>query len=260
VTAGVADRHRRATDIDTALEPEIVALAERVPGWAGRVRGGRPIPGGITNRNYLLDVAGKGKFVLRLSGKHTDLLLIDRRVELQANERAAALGLAPDVVAFLEPEQYLVTWYLDAEPLPAERLASENGVAMVADMVCRFHESEPLQRAFDCFTVPIQHAAAARARGVEPPPAYERALDLLRQAEQAFGRSPEPRCPCHNDLLNANFLASVDENGASRLWLLDWEYSGMNDRYFDLGNFAVNNEIGAEAEHWLLEAYFGAAS
>ena len=49
--------------------------------------------------------------------------------------------------------------------------------------------------------------------------------------------------PCHNDLHTANFIADGD-----RLWLLDWEYAGMNDRYFDLGNFAVNNELDADAE------------
>ena len=49
-------------------------------------------------------------------------------------------------------------------------------------------------------------------------------------------------CPCHNDLLAANFI-----RGAEQLWIVDWEYAGMGDRYFDLANFAVNNELG-EAE------------
>ena len=50
--------------------------------------------------------------------------------------------------------------------------------------------------------------------------------------------------PCHNDLLAANFIA-----GEQHLWIVDWEYAGMGDRYFDLANFAVNNELddGGEA-------------
>jgi thiamine kinase-like enzyme len=59
--------------------------------------------------------------------------------------------------------------------------------------------------------------------------------------------------PCHNDLLAANFIC-VDE----RLYIVDWEYAGMGDRYFDLANFAVNNELGEGAEESLLGAYFGA--
>ncbi len=57
---------------------------------------------------------------------------------------------------------------------------------------------------------------------------------------------------CHDDLLAANFLRSADG-----IRIVDWEYAGMGDRYFDLGNFAVNNELGADEEASLLEAYFG---
>ena len=57
--------------------------------------------------------------------------------------------------------------------------------------------------------------------------------------------------PCHNDLLAANFI-----RGAEQLWIVDWEYAGMGDRYFDLANFAVNNELGEAGELNLLEAYF----
>ena len=58
--------------------------------------------------------------------------------------------------------------------------------------------------------------------------------------------------PAHNDLLPANFLRDGD-----RMQLIDWEYAGMGDRWFDLGNFAVNNELDDDQEAQLLEAYFG---
>jgi thiamine kinase-like enzyme len=63
------------------------------------------------------------------------------------------------------------------------------------------------------------------------------------------------RRPCHNDLLAANFLGAGD-----RLVILDWEYAGMNDRYFDLGNLATNNELDEDAEIALVERYFGAVT
>jgi thiamine kinase-like enzyme len=58
--------------------------------------------------------------------------------------------------------------------------------------------------------------------------------------------------PCHNDLLNANFL----DDGAIRI--VDWEYAGMGDRFFDLANFSVNHEFGVEDDRRLVAAYFGA--
>ena len=44
--------------------------------------------------------------------------------------------------------------------------------------------------------------------------------------------------PCHNDLLNANFI----DDGA-RIRIIDWEYAGMGDPFFDLGNFSINHEL-----------------
>jgi len=55
----------------------------------------------------------------------------------------------------------------------------------------------------------------------------------------------------HNDLLAANFL-----DDGTRLWLIDWDYAGFNSPLFDLGNLCSNNEVAAEDETWLLEAYF----
>jgi len=57
---------------------------------------------------------------------------------------------------------------------------------------------------------------------------------------------------CHNDLLPANFI-----DDGQRLWLLDWEYAGMGDRYFDLANLSVNNGFGDEEDELLLTSYFG---
>ena len=67
------------------------------------------------------------------------------------------------------------------------------------------------------------------------------------------GAGHEP-VPCHNDLLTANFL-----DGGDRLWIVDWEYAGMGDRFFDLGNLAVNNGFADEDEERLLTEYFGRA-
>ena len=232
-------------------DAELPALLERVPGWRGRARIGRELAGGTTNRNIVVEVASE-LFVLRIAGDETDLLDIDRHVEREANARAATLGIAPEVVAFLEPEGYLVTRFVPGRELSSEQLAAPDRVRDVAGLVRAFHRSGPLSGAFDCFRIPQRHRDVAAARGVAIPAAYERAAEYATEIEAAFAASPEAPAPCHNDLLSANFLADGD-----RLWLLDWEYAGMNDRYFDLGNFAANNELDADAETALLVAYFG---
>lgn len=225
-------------------------LLDRVPGWAGRARTVTPLEGGITNRNFRVDLDGES-FVARAPGKGTDLLGIDRAHEFEAARRAAELGIGPEVVAFVEPDGSLVTRFVEGGP--AEGLTHPTRLDAAASLLRRFHESAPITPVFDWYRVPQDYAATARAHGVDVPDAYDRAMGVAERVRAAFGRDAEAPCPCHNDLLPANFLAPA-EGG---LCLLDWEYAGMNDRYFDLGNFAVNNELDAAGDEALLTAYFG---
>jgi thiamine kinase-like enzyme len=125
-------------------------------------------------------------------------------------------------------------------------------ITAVAGFLRRFHGTPPLSHAFDAFRVPGQHLAAATARGVARPAAYDRVAEIVAEIADAFAVSPDPRRPSHNDLLGANLL-----DDGERLWLLDWEYAGMNDPSFDLGNFAVNNDLPPDAEAELLRGYHG---
>src|SRR5207244_9304708 len=93
-------------------------------------------------------------------------------------------------------------------------------------------------------------AGTAAARGVSPPREFAGAKDLADRIEAA--RGPLPLVPCHNDLLNANFI-----DDGSRIRIVDWEYAGMGDIFFDLANFAVNHELDEDGRAELLTAYFG---
>ena len=231
-----------------------VQVLQHVPGWESRAHVVGALDGGITNRNYLVEFDGE-RYVLRLPGKDTALLDIDRHVEHEANARAAALGFAPDVVALVEPEGCLVTRFVVGEPMMPSALVEPTTLEQIAAMLRVFHESGPLHGVFDAFLVPGRHRAAAESRGVQIPSVYERVDEVVREVQAAFDTTPELRQPCHNDLLAANFLRSSD-----RIWLLDWEYAGMNDRSFDLGNFATNNALDPDAEARLVAAYYGAVT
>jgi thiamine kinase-like enzyme len=218
------------------VEPE--QLAERV--WPGQRVSIEPLGGGITNRNFKVEADGE-EFVLRVGGKDTELLGIDRTAEYAASRIAAELGLAPEVVAFIEPEGYLVTRYVGGA-------VGKVDVGLVGDALRRLHDGPVLPGRFDSFRVVEAYRDIAAEHGVDVPAAYTRAKDLADQIERR--RLGAPLRPCHNDLLSANFI-----DGGDRLWLVDWEYAGMGDPFFDLGNFAVNNELEEEGENELLAAY-----
>jgi thiamine kinase-like enzyme len=218
------------------VEPE--QLAERV--WPGQDVSIQPLGGGITNRNFKVEAAGQ-EFVLRIGGKDTELLGIDRAAEHAASRVAADLGLGPEVVAFVEPEGYLVTRYVDGE-------VGKVDLDRVGAALRRLHDGPALPARFDSFRVVEAYRATAHERGIAVPSAYARAKEIADQIERR--RSATTSRPCHNDLLSANFI----DDGTS-LWLVDWEYAGMGDPFFDLGNFAVNNELSEEGENELLAAY-----
>jgi thiamine kinase-like enzyme len=82
------------------------------------------------------------------------------------------------------------------------------------------------------------------------PAGYDRALETAARVERA--RGPAAERPCHNDLLTANFI-----DDGPRIRIVDWEYAGMGDVFFDLANFTVNNGLSKDETSALLHAYFG---
>jgi thiamine kinase-like enzyme len=216
---------------------------------------GEPLPleGGITNRNYRVRFAGED-VVVRLPGKDTELLEIDRAAEKAAGELAARAGVGPRVVAMLEDPPCLVTEFVAGEPMSAEELREPAALAEVAATLRALHGCEErLPVAFSSFRIVETYAARIADRGAEVPSSYEWAASAAHRVEDALVGPEHETVPCHNDLLSANFIRS-----AKGIRIIDWEYAGMNDRYFDLGNFAVNNELSEEQEAELLAAYFGA--
>ena len=217
--------------------------------WPGRPAQIDVLGGGITNRNFKVTLED-GAYVLRIGGKDTELLGIDRRVEHEASLAAAAVGVGPEVVAFIEPEGYLVTRFLHGEVVTPEAIREPEPLRRVAQSLRAIHAGPPIRARFDSFRVVEAYAATAAAHGVAVPDAFGRNRETAARIERA--RGPVPERPCHNDLLTANFI-----DDGSRIRIVDWEYAGMGDVLFDLANFAANNGLSAEESTELLRAYFG---
>ena len=216
--------------------------------WPGRKAVITALSGGITNHNYRVDVNGVS-FVLRVGGNDTTLLGIDRTVEHAASLRAAEVGVGPEVVAFVESKGWLVTRFIDGRGVPPEELRTPEGIRRVAAVMRKIHEAEEIPGRFDAHAVVDQYREEAKKHGVWIPAEFDHAHHASERIRRA--RGPQPQVPCHNDLLNANFL----DDGEIRI--VDWEYAGMGDRFFDLANLSVNHDFGIEEDRLLLAAYFG---
>ncbi len=235
------------------LRAELARVLRRLPELSTAELTFRPLSGGITNRNYLVDGAPDGaRFVLRLAGNDTHLLGISREVEHAATVAAAGVGLGPEVVAFLRPQGYLITRFIEGRPVPEPEMREPARLRAVGEALRRLHDGPAIPGLFVPFRIVEAYRALAMARGVAIPPEYQLAQSIARRIELACLAAPTELRPCHNDLLNANF---IDDGG--RIRIVDWEYAGMGDPAFDLGNFSVNHELDPDQDGVLLAAYMG---
>ncbi len=225
------------------------ALA-RVPQWAG-ANGlkATQLTGGITNCNFRIDVGGE-TFVLRIAGADTELLGINREYEYAANLEAGKLGIAPEVFYFIRPEGYLVTRYITGRPILPDEICQPENIRRVMDILRKIHSMPEIPGKFDVFRIVADYCEIARRYQVAFPNNINWLLERMQAAEKAVNIHPLTPCPCHNDLLNANFLT----NG--QLYILDWEYAGMGDVFFDLANFSDHHQLTDEQDRWLLKCYF----
>jgi thiamine kinase-like enzyme len=216
--------------------------------WPGRRARVEPLLGGITNANYLVDL-GDEQVVLRLSGEHSDLLGINRRHEKAANDLASSVGVAPQVLLFLEEDNVLVTRFLPGRPIPPYELSRQPMLGAVAATLRRLHAAGSIDTVFDPFSMVQIYHETASARGVDEPFDFAAATNVLDEiiAVRPFRASAF----CHNDYLNGNFIF---DNGVR---IVDWEYAGMGDPFFDLANLSVNHGFDVVADEGLLTAYFG---
>jgi thiamine kinase-like enzyme len=235
------------------LRDELVGAMQRVPELSGLDLTLRPLTGGITNRNFLVSAAGTtDRWVIRLAGNDTHLLGISREVEHAATVAAAGVGVGPEVTAFIRPEGYLVTRFIVGSPVSDEAVHRPETLRRVADSLRRIHEGPAIPGLFVPFRIVEAYRALAVARGVPIPAEYGLAQAVARRIELAFLSNPVELRPCHNDLLNANFI-----DDGTRIRIVDWEYAGMGDPFFDLGNFSINHELTPDEDEILLAAYDG---
>jgi thiamine kinase-like enzyme len=234
---------------------ELLQIVEKLAPALGEAEGEpQALEGGITNRNYRVTMGGKD-YVIRVPGKDTSLLEIDRTAERDANQAAAEAGIAPPVTALLEDPPALVTEFVVGEEMSAEQLREPATLSEVAPALRAFHDSGvTIPTEFDSFRIVETYAKTAKGRGAELPDAYEGAHAHAKEIESAMTGPEHDPVPCHDDLLAANFLRT-----AEGIRIVDWEYAGMGDRYFDLANFSVNNELTEDDRAAVLEAYFGAS-
>ena len=213
---------------------------------------------GLSNHVFLLTVAGE-EYVFRLASANAGRLGISREVEADVLRLAGEAGIGPEVVRHVLPEGHLITRRIPAEPFsetPAKY--REPGILRsIVRTVRQVHALPAIGHAFAPFARIRASFERAATRSVQLPVGSDRILRRLDEIEAARGPLEPPYLAlCHNDLFAGNCL------DADPIRLIDWEFAGMGDVFFDLATLVVATDesapLGDTHRRLILDEYFGA--
>ncbi len=209
--------------------------------------------GGLTNQNWKVERNGEA-FVLRLAGAGTNEY-IDRDNEEINARGAAAAGVGAEIIQCEPDTGFMLARFIPdtvtMSPALFKQRAGSPGRAAVA--LKRMHGSgQRFAKRFELFAMIEEYKALLAKLGATLPEGYDATVAQAGAVRLALDANPVALAPCHCDPLCENFL-----DDGERMWIVDWEYSGMNDPWWDLGDLSVEAGFDAAQDQELLSAYCG---
>lgn len=234
---------------------DLAGLETRIPLLAAADLASARRLAGLTNVNHLVTTPG-GPVVVRLPGEGTSEY-IDRRAEAVAARVAADAGVNAELLHFDDADGLMVTRFVDgAATMDAERFRDLGAVARAAVALRTLHQcGDRFATDFVLFPMIDEYKALLASKGAVLPDGYDEVQARAGAARAALEAHPAPLVPCHCDPLCENFLDT-----GTRMYVIDYEYSGNNDPMWDLGDLSVEGEFGPEQDAALLAAYFGGSA
>jgi thiamine kinase-like enzyme len=162
------------------------------------------------------------------------------------------------VVFFIEPEGYIVTRFVTGKRIMPEDIVKPDYLARIAKKLRLFHRNGPkLKGEFNVFRRVEMLTKVSKSNNAKFPHDWDFVMKKMKEAEKALAKDPYIPTPTHNDLLNLNWLDEDVAGDIGEIRLLDWEYAGMGDIFFDLGNFSHHHRLNEDQIDILLYEYFG---
>jgi thiamine kinase-like enzyme len=220
-----------------------------LPIWSGPIEL-EALPGGITNRNFLVQDCDQ-RYVARV-GAELHILGVDRRNELECHRAAESLGIAPPLI--YGENGVLVSRFIPSRTLDAAGTREPGFATRLAKILRQLHDGWDYLTGDLLFFSPFQtsrtYVATSRRIGAELPSDIDEMLEATRKLSRTI--SPYVPVLCHNDMLPANVL-----DDGQRVWVVDWEYAGMGNRLFDLAGISANCGFSDEQDAEFLTSYRG---
>lgn len=210
----------------------------------------KELSGGLTNRNFLIETP-ENKYVARVSSNSSSLLSINRESEFINTTIAGKGGVGAEVLDYIPGEGLLLISYISGKTYGADDVAAN--LPRIATSLRNLHALEPFDHEFNMFNTQSNYLKIVKEQGFRVPDGYVDFEPMVAQIKKAFEVLFEGLVPCNNDLLPGNFI-----DDGTKIWLIDYEYSGNNDACFEIGNVWAEAFQPIEALEELVTAYYGA--
>ena len=209
--------------------------------------------GGLTNHTYKVVLENDEEYVVRIPGEGTEQMIV-RNDEMVSTKLACELGVDAELLYFGKDGSKVTKYIPNAITMSTEELKKTHHIAQVANIFKKMHTcGEDTKVPFEVFDMAKGYEKIIQDKCVPMFEDYEFIKsEVMRIKAEIDGSMKVQKVPCHNDPLCENWV-----EGDGRMYLIDWEYAGMNDGMWDLADVSI--EAGYEEEHdeMLLSAYMG---
>ena len=222
----------------------------RIPVLAN-VTGVHMLGGGLTNKNYRVDTSS-GTYVMRVSDSEPNVLGINRLHEKINTQLSHEAGVGPAVIDSLVEDGVLLISWINAKTLHPEDMYGNTALLKrMAASLRMLHAGPAFEGTFHFPTIRKRYLSTVLENGYFLPEQYLETEPKILALEEAIAAHPEPQVSCNNDLLAENFM-----DDGTHIWIIDYEYSGLNEASFEIGNLASESHLSLDDMTTLCEAYW----
>lgn len=210
--------------------------------------------GGMTNHSYKITRNDGQEYLVRIPGEGTEEM-INRLDERKSTELGCRLGIDSPLLYFGDDGRKVMRFIHDPQPMNEEVMKKKKILLQAADIFRRLHScGEDTGVKFEVFEMAALYEKIIVEGGVSFYDDYADVKRTVMEIKAEVDKDGEaPKVPCHNDSLLGNWVL----DGDGKLYLIDWEYSGMNEAMWDLSCLSIEANFSPENDADLLRAYYG---
>lgn len=207
----------------------------------------------LTNHTYKVVVEKQGEFVVRIPGIGTEELIV-RRDEKISVKLANQLNIDADLLYLGDDGTKISKYIFNAKTMSVETLREESRVKKVSRILKKLHNSGvDTGIAFEVFELVKRYEKVINNKNVRMFHDYEEIKKIVMSIKAEADKLCNIRkVTCHNDPICENWV----EDGNGKMYLIDWEYAGMNDFMWDLADLSIEAEYDDCIDELLLKEYF----